>query len=44
VTIPANVDVLENSFSGNLLSVYTRGGRQAGTYTSGDGGKTWRKQ
>jgi hypothetical protein len=27
-----------------LADVYTRGGKQAGTYTSGDGGKTWAKQ
>jgi hypothetical protein len=44
VTIPAGVDAAADSFPGNLAAVYTRGGRAAGTYTSGDEGKAWRKQ
>jgi hypothetical protein len=41
VTIPANVDAVEGLFDGNLAHVYTRGGKAAGTYTAGDGGRTW---
>jgi hypothetical protein len=31
-------------FFGNLVEVYIQGGSQAGTYTSGDGGRAWTKQ
>jgi hypothetical protein len=44
VSIGANVDVSEDPFPGNLTDIYTMGGRQAGTYTSGDGGKTWARR
>jgi hypothetical protein len=44
VTIPANVDVAGDSFPGNLAQVYMQGGKGEGTYTSGDGGKTWTRQ
>jgi hypothetical protein len=44
VTIPANVDAAEDSFDGNLAHVYARGGKAAGTYTSGDDGETWARQ
>jgi hypothetical protein len=33
-----------SAFPGNLGDVYTSGGSRAGTYTSGDGGKTWSEQ
>jgi hypothetical protein len=33
-----------NPFPGNLAQVYTQGGSRAGTYRSGDGGKTWTRQ
>jgi photosystem II stability/assembly factor-like uncharacterized protein len=41
VSIPANLDMAEDSFPGNLAEVYTRGGKSAGAYTSDDGGETW---
>jgi hypothetical protein len=47
VTIPASIDVTEGdypSFDGNLMQIYTSGGKRAGTYRSGDGGKTWTRQ
>jgi uncharacterized caspase-like protein len=43
VTIGANVDVSEDPFPGNLAKIYTRNRSRAGTYTSRNGGKTWRK-
>ncbi|MDR1149529.1 MAG: leucine-rich repeat domain-containing protein [Spirochaetaceae bacterium] len=44
VTIPANVGIAGDPFPGNLANVYTQGGKRAGTYRSGDGGKTWARQ
>jgi hypothetical protein len=44
VTIPANVDIEKYSLSETFAHVYTQGGRRAGTYTSGDDGKTWTRQ
>jgi hypothetical protein len=44
VTIGANVDVAADPFPGDLEKVYTSGGSRAGTYISGDGGKTWTRQ
>jgi hypothetical protein len=45
VTIGANVEISRfASFPGDLEDVYTDKGKLAGTYTSGDGGKTWTRQ
>jgi hypothetical protein len=48
VTIGANVELSRDknypSFPGNFTDTYTNNRRMAGTYTSRDGGKTWRKQ
>jgi TolB-like protein len=44
VTLPANVNINSKAFDGDLATVYTRGGRRAGTYISSDSGKTWRRQ
>jgi hypothetical protein len=44
VTIPANVKAARYSFPGNFAKFYLREGSRAGTYTSGDGGKTWSKR
>jgi hypothetical protein len=43
VTIGHGVTII-STFPGDFEDVYTREGRQAGTYTSGDGGNTWRRQ
>jgi TolB-like protein len=43
VTIGANVTIGIFPFDGDLLDVYTQGGRRAGTYTSSDS-RTWRRQ
>jgi hypothetical protein len=45
VTISANVTVENNyTFPGDFAKVYRQADRQAGTYTSGDDGKTWARQ
>jgi hypothetical protein len=44
VTIGANVEAADHAFPGNFRDVYTREGRRAGTYASGDGGKTWSRR
>jgi hypothetical protein len=44
ISIGANVNVAVDSFPGNLADVYTQGGKRAGTYRSGDGGKTWSRR
>ncbi|MDR1232195.1 MAG: leucine-rich repeat domain-containing protein [Spirochaetaceae bacterium] len=44
ITIPDGVATIEYwAFGINFMNFYTREGSQAGTYTSGDGGKTWSK-
>ncbi|MDR1256169.1 MAG: leucine-rich repeat domain-containing protein [Spirochaetaceae bacterium] len=44
VTIPASRDIGRDAFPGNFVTVYIQEGSRAGTYVSGDGGKTWRRQ
>jgi hypothetical protein len=44
ITIGANVTLEGKSITGNFNTVYTGANKAAGTYTSRDGGETWRKQ
>ncbi|MDR1257231.1 MAG: leucine-rich repeat protein [Spirochaetaceae bacterium] len=44
VTIGAGVTIETGAFPGDLVTVYKKGGNRAGTYTSRNEGKTWRRQ